>query len=159
MKAADKGRTGELIAGLLTLLAIIILMDGMVWQPLSAWAEKFRYEFAASSEPMRSLGMLAVLRRGRPHDAALLPRDRCGRSLRVDPSRTGRDAARSTSAEHPRAAARLALAANRIGRRRALHRHARLIDGIIALMRTLAAAVASRRPADSARDRRSRCCA
>jgi NitT/TauT family transport system permease protein len=61
MKAADKGRTGELIAGLLTLLAIIILMDGIIWQPLSEWAEKFRYEFAASSEPMRSLGMLAVL--------------------------------------------------------------------------------------------------
>lgn len=61
MKAADKGRTGELIAGLLTLLAIIILMDGIVWQPLSEWAEKFRYEFAASSEPMRSLGMLHAL--------------------------------------------------------------------------------------------------
>jgi NitT/TauT family transport system permease protein len=61
MKAADKGRTGELIAGLLALLAIIVLMDGIVWQPLSVWAEKFRYEFAASSEPMRSLGMLAVL--------------------------------------------------------------------------------------------------
>ncbi len=61
MKAADKGRTGELITGLLALLAIIILMDGIVWQPLSEWAEKFRYEFAASSEPMRALGMLAVL--------------------------------------------------------------------------------------------------
>lgn len=61
MKAADKGRSGELVAGLLTLLAIIILMDGIVWQPLSEWAEKFRYEFAASSEPMRSLGMLGVL--------------------------------------------------------------------------------------------------
>ncbi len=61
MKSADKGRTGELIAGLLTLLAIIILMDGIVWQPLSEWAEKFRYEFAASSEPMAPLGMLAAL--------------------------------------------------------------------------------------------------
>jgi len=61
MKAADKGRIGELIAGLLALLAIIVLMDGIVWQPLSAWAEKFRYEFAASSEPMRSLGILSVL--------------------------------------------------------------------------------------------------
>jgi NitT/TauT family transport system permease protein len=61
MKAADKGRTGELVAGLLTLLGIIIMMDGIVWQPLSEWAEKFRYEFAASSEPMRSLGMLAAL--------------------------------------------------------------------------------------------------
>ncbi len=61
MKSADKGRTGELIAGLLTLLAIIILMDGIVWQPLSEWAEKFRYEFAATSEPMRPLGLLAAL--------------------------------------------------------------------------------------------------
>jgi NitT/TauT family transport system permease protein len=61
MKSADKGRTGELIAGLLTLLAIIILMDGIVWQPLSEWAEKFRYEFAATSEPMRPMGLLAAL--------------------------------------------------------------------------------------------------
>jgi NitT/TauT family transport system permease protein len=48
MEAADKGRTGELIAGLLTLLVIIIVMDVLVWQPLSIWAQKFRYEFAAS---------------------------------------------------------------------------------------------------------------
>lgn len=61
MTAADKGRTGELIAGLLALLAIIVLMDGIIWQPLSEWAEKFRYEFAASSEPMRSLGLFDAL--------------------------------------------------------------------------------------------------
>lgn len=61
MSAADKGRSGEMIAGLLVLLAIIVLMDAIVWQPLSNWAEKFRYEFAASSEPMRSLGMLDAL--------------------------------------------------------------------------------------------------
>ena len=48
MEAADKGRTGELIAGLATLLVIIVLMDVLVWQPLSIWAQKFRYEFAAS---------------------------------------------------------------------------------------------------------------
>jgi NitT/TauT family transport system permease protein len=61
MTAADKGRTGEIAAGLAALLAIIILMDAIVWQPLSTWAEKFRYEFAASSEPLRSLGMLGAL--------------------------------------------------------------------------------------------------
>src|SRR5215469_7250371 len=61
MSAADKGRSGEMVAGLLVLLAIIVLMDAIVWQPLSNWAEKFRYEFAASSEPMRSLGMLDAL--------------------------------------------------------------------------------------------------
>src|ERR1700686_4322998 len=61
MKAADKGRTGELIAGLLTLLAIIVLMDGIVWQPLPGGAKKFRYESAAASEPPRNLGPLNVL--------------------------------------------------------------------------------------------------
>jgi NitT/TauT family transport system permease protein len=61
MSAADKGRAGEMLAGLCILLAIIVLMDAIVWQPLSIWAEKFRYEFAASTEPMRSLGMLDTL--------------------------------------------------------------------------------------------------
>jgi NitT/TauT family transport system permease protein len=61
MTAADKGRTGEIGAGLATLLAIIILMDVIIWQPLSTWAEKFRYEFAASSEPLQSLGTLHAL--------------------------------------------------------------------------------------------------
>src|SRR5579875_1719958 len=48
MEAADKGRSGELVAGLAMLLVIILLMDVFVWQPLSIWAQKFRYEFAAS---------------------------------------------------------------------------------------------------------------
>jgi NitT/TauT family transport system permease protein len=61
MSAANKGRSGEMVTGLFVLLAIIVLMDAIVWQPLSVWAEKFRYEFAASSEPMRSLGMLDAL--------------------------------------------------------------------------------------------------
>src|SRR5437870_4205155 len=61
MTAADKGRSAELVAGLLVLLAIIVAMDVLVWQPLSTWAEKFRYEFSASTEPMRSLRMLEAL--------------------------------------------------------------------------------------------------
>ena len=61
MDGADKGRTGDIVAGLLTLLAIIVAMDLVVWQPLSIWAEKFRYEFSASSGASRSLGMLDVL--------------------------------------------------------------------------------------------------
>ncbi|HEX4210211.1 MAG TPA: ABC transporter permease subunit, partial [Candidatus Binataceae bacterium] len=40
-----------------------ILMDAIVWQPLSAWAERFRYEFAATSAPIAALGMLDVLGR------------------------------------------------------------------------------------------------
>ncbi len=60
MEAADKGEWGGVIGGLLTLLFIIVAMDLMVWQPLSTWSEKFRYEFAASAQPMHSLGMLDV---------------------------------------------------------------------------------------------------
>ncbi len=45
----------DVVGGLLTLLAIIVAMDLFVWQPLSIWAEKFRYEFAASADPVRSL--------------------------------------------------------------------------------------------------------
>jgi NitT/TauT family transport system permease protein len=61
MTAADKGRSAELVAGLLVLLAIIIAMDVVVWQPLSTWAEKFRYEFSASTETMRSIPVLEAL--------------------------------------------------------------------------------------------------
>ena len=61
MQAADKGRVGELIGGLATLLGVIVAMDICVWQPLSVWAEKFRYEFAATSEPMGSLWMANVI--------------------------------------------------------------------------------------------------
>ena len=60
-EAAEKGRTFDLVAGLVTLLAIIVAMDMIVWQPLSSWAEKFRYEFAASSGAMQSLGMFDAL--------------------------------------------------------------------------------------------------
>jgi len=60
-EASEKGRNFDLAAGLLTLLAIIVLMDMIVWQPLSTWAEKFRYEFAASSGAVQSLGMFDAL--------------------------------------------------------------------------------------------------
>jgi len=60
-EAAENGRNFDIAAGLLTLLAIIVLMDMIVWQPLSTWAEKFRYEFAASSGAAQSLGMFDAL--------------------------------------------------------------------------------------------------
>src|SRR5271166_2902072 len=60
-EAAEKGRTFDLATGLLTLLAIIVAMDMIVWQPLSTWAEKFKYEFAASSGAVQSLGMFDAL--------------------------------------------------------------------------------------------------
>jgi NitT/TauT family transport system permease protein len=58
MEAADNGQWSDVAGGLLTLLAIIVAMDLFVWQPLSIWAEKFRYEFAASADPVRALSRL-----------------------------------------------------------------------------------------------------
>lgn len=60
-EAAEDGRNVDLVAGLLVLLAIIVAMDIVVWQPLSTWAEKFKYEFAASSGAAQSLGMFNAL--------------------------------------------------------------------------------------------------
>ena len=60
MQAANDGQILEILAGLLVLLGVIILMDLVVWQPLTEWSDKFRFEFAASSGPAHSLGMLDV---------------------------------------------------------------------------------------------------
>ncbi|HXN87068.1 MAG TPA: ABC transporter permease subunit, partial [Candidatus Binataceae bacterium] len=50
MEAADRGENMNLVFGLITLLIIITLMDVIVWQPLTVWSEKFKYEFAASPQ-------------------------------------------------------------------------------------------------------------
>src|ERR1700731_4471976 len=61
MEAADRGQNMNLVSGLITLLIIITLMDVVVWQPLTAWSEKFRYEFAASPQSAAiSFGMTEV---------------------------------------------------------------------------------------------------
>src|SRR5579862_2409364 len=61
MEAADRGDNVNLVSGLVTLLIIITLMDIVVWQPLTAWSEKFRYEFAASPQSAAiSFGMTEV---------------------------------------------------------------------------------------------------
>jgi NitT/TauT family transport system permease protein len=63
MEAADRGETMNLISGLITLLIVITLMDIVVWQPLTAWSEKFKYEFAASGQSVAiSFGMTEVFR-------------------------------------------------------------------------------------------------
>jgi NitT/TauT family transport system permease protein len=61
MEAADRGENMSLVSGLISLLIIITLMDVVVWQPLTAWSEKFRYEFAAAPESAAiSFGMTEV---------------------------------------------------------------------------------------------------
>jgi NitT/TauT family transport system permease protein len=124
-----------MVAGLFVLLAIIVLMDAIVWQPLSVWAEKFRYEFAASSEPMRSLGMLDALSAVGPAITRMM------RALLRPLFRAIRRALRSTPPFNPAAHPGIARAA-KYARIAALMGFIGLLlyavaDGMIALTRTL----------------------
>ena len=42
--AADNGDTRSIVLGILTMVAVIVLIDQVVWRPVIAWAEKFKLE-------------------------------------------------------------------------------------------------------------------
>lgn len=52
--AADKGDGSALLLGFFVLVAIILLLDQVIWQPLIVWAERFRTDLVESDEPLRS---------------------------------------------------------------------------------------------------------
>lgn len=60
--AANTGNTGALLLGLLTLIALIVLLDFLLWRPLVAWADKFKLELNSEAEPPTS-PVLSLLRR------------------------------------------------------------------------------------------------
>jgi NitT/TauT family transport system permease protein len=60
--AADVGDVGALALGLGTLVLIIVLLDQLLWRPLVAWSEKFRFEQTESGESATS-AVLTWLRR------------------------------------------------------------------------------------------------
>ncbi len=62
--AADAGNVGALLLGLLTLIVIIVLLDQLLWRPLVAWSEKFRFEQTESADVATS-PVLTALRRSR----------------------------------------------------------------------------------------------
>ena len=150
-EAAEKGRTFDLATGLLTLLAIIVAMDMIVWQPLSTWAEKFKYEFAASSTAAQSLGMFDALAGVGPAVTRAL------RAVLVPPYQSDRPRDRGF-AERPAAYARTKQARRR-GRANADNRLHRDLHAVGAGQRLLrigqdaVTAVAVRREADSGSDR------
>lgn len=47
MQTAERGEMGLTLLGLAVLVFIIVVMDVMLWRPLTVWSQKFRYEFAA----------------------------------------------------------------------------------------------------------------
>lgn len=52
--AANNGNMYAVIAGIATLVTVIILLDQGIWQPVAAWTEKFRIEMVESEEPSES---------------------------------------------------------------------------------------------------------
>jgi len=62
--AADNGDTGSILLGILTMVAVIVLIDQLVWRPVIAWAEKFKMEQVESANAPTSW-LLDFLKRSR----------------------------------------------------------------------------------------------
>ena len=58
--ASSAGDTHAILLGLITMISVIVILDQIVWRPLIAWAQKFKFEQVESSEEPHSpvLGFL-----------------------------------------------------------------------------------------------------
>jgi NitT/TauT family transport system permease protein len=52
--AASAGDTRSILLGVATMVALIVLLDQLVWRPVIAWAEKFKVEQVESTNAPRS---------------------------------------------------------------------------------------------------------
>jgi NitT/TauT family transport system permease protein len=59
--AADNGDTWSMLWGLAAMIAVILLIDQLVWRPAIAWSSKFKFEQTESSDAPRS-PILHILR-------------------------------------------------------------------------------------------------
>ena len=62
--AANTGDTRAIVWGLAVMIGVIVLIDQLVWRPVIAWAEKFKFEQIESAESVRS-PVLDFLRRSK----------------------------------------------------------------------------------------------
>ena len=62
--AANAGDTRAIIWGLATMVAVIVLVDQIIWRPTIAWAEKFKFEQVEAAVTPRS-PVLDLLRRSK----------------------------------------------------------------------------------------------
>lgn len=53
--AADAGDTHALFLGLATLVAVIVLLDQLLWRPLVAWSDRFKLEQSGGDAPQSRL--------------------------------------------------------------------------------------------------------
>ena len=49
--AANAGNVPAVLAGLATLVLVIVLLDQLIWRPVLAWADKFKLEMVTGDEP------------------------------------------------------------------------------------------------------------
>ncbi len=52
--AASTNNTGAIVAGLTVMIALIVLIDQLVWRPAIAWSDKFKFEQVESAVRTRS---------------------------------------------------------------------------------------------------------
>ena len=62
--AANAGDTRAIIWGLAVMISVIVLMDQVIWRPIIAWAEKFKFEQVEAVQAPHS-PVLDLLRRSR----------------------------------------------------------------------------------------------
>jgi NitT/TauT family transport system permease protein len=62
--AANASDTGAIIWGLVVMIGVIVAMDQLIWRPIIAWAEKFKFEQVESAHAQRS-SVLDLLRSSR----------------------------------------------------------------------------------------------
>jgi NitT/TauT family transport system permease protein len=62
--ASSPGDTHAIFLGLVTMLSVIVILDQVVWRPVIAWSQKFRFEQVESSERRHS-PVLHFLQRSR----------------------------------------------------------------------------------------------
>jgi NitT/TauT family transport system permease protein len=60
--AADSGDVDSLLIGILTVILIVVATDQLVWRPLIAWSDKFKFEQVESTDRVTS-PILELLRR------------------------------------------------------------------------------------------------
>ncbi|HUA63183.1 MAG TPA: ABC transporter permease subunit [Verrucomicrobiae bacterium] len=62
--AANAGNTPAILWGVAAMIAVIVLMDQLIWRPVIAWAEKFKFESVEASQTPKS-PILELFRRSR----------------------------------------------------------------------------------------------
>jgi NitT/TauT family transport system permease protein len=60
--AANAGDSRAILWGLTAMIAVIVLMDQLIWRPVIAWSEKFKFELVEASQTPRS-PILTLFRR------------------------------------------------------------------------------------------------